>query len=120
MGADHGTHGRDVPRRQAHRCPYAFVIESQTHDRAEHMPSSHRRYAGWTTERIQRRASLIGPETVALIEIILREKSHPEQGFRATIGILRPANSFGYERLEAAAAARSKSAPAPTVRSNRF
>ncbi len=44
----------------------------------------------------------IGPKTSALIEIILREKTHQEQGFRATIGILRHANSFGHERLEAA------------------
>src|SRR5580658_5488481 len=68
----------------------------------EHMPSSHRRYADWTPERIQGRANEIGPKTSALIEIILREKTHPEQGFRATIGILRHANSFGHERLEAA------------------
>jgi len=70
----------------------------------EHMPSSHRRYADWTPERIQRRANEIGPKTSALIEIILRERTHPEQGFRATIGILRHATSFGYERLEAACA----------------
>jgi transposase len=37
-----------------------------------------------------------------LVEIILREKTHPEQGFRATISILRHAKSFGCERLEAA------------------
>ena len=68
----------------------------------DHMPSSHQRYADWTPERIQRKANEIGPKTSALIEIILRERTHPEQGFRATIGILRHANSFGRERLEAA------------------
>jgi len=68
----------------------------------EHMPSSHRRYADWTPERIQRRANEIGPKTSALIEIILRERTHPEQGFRASIGILRHASNFGHERLEAA------------------
>jgi transposase len=46
----------------------------------------------------------LGPKTSALIEIILRERTHPEQGFRATIGILRHATSFGHERLEAACA----------------
>ncbi|WP_423868437.1 IS21 family transposase [Bradyrhizobium sp.] len=69
---------------------------------SEHMPSSHRRYADWTLERIQRLANEIGPKTSALIEIILRERTHPEQGFRASIGILRHATSFGHERLEAA------------------
>jgi len=68
----------------------------------EHMPSSHRRYAEWTPERIQRQADAIGPKTSALVEIILRERAHPEQGFRACIGILRHAKSFGSERLEAA------------------
>ncbi len=65
-----------------------------------HGSDSH--YADWTPERIQGRANEIGPKTSALIEIILREKTHPEQGLRATIGILRHANSFGHERLEAA------------------
>ena len=68
----------------------------------EHMPSSHRRHADWTPERIRRRANEIGPRTSALIEVIQREKAHPEQGFRACIGILRHARTFGAERLEAA------------------
>ena len=44
----------------------------------EHMPSSHQRYADWTPERIQRQANEIGPKTSALVEIILRERTHPE------------------------------------------
>ena len=68
----------------------------------EHMPSSHQRYGDWTPERIQRQANEVGPKTSALIEIILREKTHPEQGFRSCLGILRHAKAFGPERLEAA------------------
>jgi transposase len=68
----------------------------------EHMPASHQRYADWTPERIQRQATEVGPKTAVLVELILRERTHPEQGFRATIGILRHAKSFGPERLEAA------------------
>src|SRR5262252_8945214 len=68
----------------------------------EHMPSSHRRYADWTPERIRRQAGAIGRHTSALVEIILRERTHPEQGFRACIGILRLAKTYGRERLEAA------------------
>ena len=37
----------------------------------EHMPSSHRRYAGWTIERIREDARKIGPATAALCEQIL-------------------------------------------------
>ena len=68
----------------------------------EHMPSSHRRYADWTPERLQRRAAEIGPDTAALVEVIMRERTHPEQGFRAAIGILRLDKTHGPARLEAA------------------
>jgi len=71
---------------------------------AEHMPSSHRRYAEWTPQRIAQAAGEIGRNTAALIEIILRERAHPEQGFRAAIGIVRLAKSYGPERVEAACA----------------
>jgi transposase len=68
----------------------------------EHMPSSHRRYADWTPERLTRQAGEIGRNAAALVEIILREKRHPEQGFRACIGIVGLARTHGRERLEAA------------------
>ena len=70
----------------------------------EHMPSSHRRYADWTPESLRRRAGEIGRSTSALVDIIMRERTHPEQGFRACVGILRFARTYGTERLEAACA----------------
>jgi transposase len=69
----------------------------------EHMPSSHRRYAGWTMERIRADARLVGPATAALCELILEQRPHPEQGFRACLGVVRLARPYGAERLEAAA-----------------
>jgi transposase len=71
---------------------------------AEHMPSSHRRYAGWTHERLRRAAADIGPETARLVDIILERKPHPEQGFRACLGIVRLLKPYGRARLEAACA----------------
>ena len=68
----------------------------------EHMPSSHRRYADWTPERIKREAGEIGPNTAALVEVILREKRHPEQGFRSCRGIVNLVGRFPRERVEAA------------------
>ena len=69
----------------------------------EHMPSSHRRYAGWTIERIREDARKIGPATAALCEQILEGRPHPEQGYRACLGIVRLVGSFGAARVEAAA-----------------
>jgi transposase len=70
----------------------------------EHMPSSHRRYRDWTHERIQREAATIGSDTAALVEIVLRSRPHPEQGFRSCIGILGLRKRYGVERLDAACA----------------
>jgi transposase len=70
---------------------------------ADHMPSSHRRYADWTIGRIRRDATLVGPSTAALCDRILEQRPHPEQGFRSCLGILRLARPFGVARLEAAA-----------------
>jgi transposase len=79
----------------------SFVIRGHS-TKPEHMPSSHRRYADWTPERLMRQAGEVGQNTSALVEIILREKRHPEQGFRACIGIVGLAKTHGRERLEAA------------------
>lgn len=68
----------------------------------EHMPSSHRRFADWTIERITRETEAIGPCAALLCEKILADRPHPEQGFRACLGIVRLAKSFGQARVEAA------------------
>jgi transposase len=69
----------------------------------EHMPSSHRRYADWTIERIRRESGAIGPSTAMLCDLILEQRPHPEQGFRACLGIVRLTRPFGPDRVEAAA-----------------
>ncbi|MBN8875851.1 MAG: hypothetical protein J0H67_23690, partial [Rhodospirillales bacterium] len=46
-------------------------------------------------------ATQVGPGTAALVETIMRTKPHPEQGFRACLGILRLAKTYGDVRLEA-------------------
>lgn len=70
----------------------------------EHMPSSHRAHAEWTPSRILSWAETTGPSTRALCDAILRERKHPEQGFKSCLGILRLGKRYGAERLEAACA----------------
>jgi transposase len=67
------------------------------------MPSSHRRYAGWDRPKLVETATRIGPTMLILCEKILEERPHPEQGFRACLGILGLERRFGAPRLEAAA-----------------
>ncbi len=95
------------------------VVEPQAHDGARahavEPPALRRLDAGAHPAQ----GGEIGPKTSALVEIILRERTHPEQGFRACIGILRHAKSFGPSGSKPPAAGRSRSARAPTRRSPR-
>ncbi len=69
----------------------------------EHMPSSHRRYLDWTPAKIQEEAGRIGPMLSMLMERIIEDRPHPEQGYRSCLGIIGLGKRFGAERLEAAA-----------------
>ena len=71
---------------------------------AAHMPKAHQRHLEWTPSRIIGWAQTIGPQTAALVEAILAERPHPEQGYRSCLGILRLAKRYGPARLEAACA----------------
>ena len=66
------------------------------------MPTHHRFREDWTPERIRKQASKIGPNTEAFVEVVMRERKHPEQGYRTCLGVLRLAKNFGNDRLEAA------------------
>ena len=68
----------------------------------EHRPASHRRHAETTPDQLRERAARIGPATAILIDVILRDRPHPEQGFRSCLGTLRLARSYAPERVEAA------------------
>jgi hypothetical protein len=66
------------------------------------MPRSHRAHAEWTPSRLIRWASKTGPATGRLVAEILRSRPHPEQGYRACLGLMRLGRRYGDERLEAA------------------
>ncbi|MEW6748010.1 MAG: IS21 family transposase, partial [Planctomycetota bacterium] len=69
---------------------------------AEHMPRAHREHLEWTPSRILQWAGKTGPQTAALAQKILQSKAHPEQGYRACLGLLRLGQKYGADRLEAA------------------
>jgi transposase len=69
---------------------------------ADHMPESHRAYLDWPPERLQRQAEEIGFFTGQVIAHLLDGRSHPAQGCRSCLGVLRLAKDYGEERLERA------------------
>jgi len=70
----------------------------------EHMPASHRAHQTWTPQRLIGWAGRIGAATEQLVTHILESKPHPEQGYRACLGMLALARKYGNARLEAACA----------------
>jgi transposase len=68
----------------------------------EHRPKSHQKHLEWTPSRILEWVKTIGPECVQVVEKIMAERPHPEQGFRSALGIIRLGKAVGHERLEAA------------------
>ena len=66
------------------------------------MPSHHRQRSEWTPERLAGWAAQIGPATTAAVAALIASRTHPEQGFRAALGVLRLARDYGSERLDAA------------------
>jgi transposase len=82
---------------------------------AAHMPQAHQRHRDWSPSRLIAWAQTVGPETAALVEAILADRPHPEQGYRSCLGILRLARRYGAARLEAACA-RARAAGARSYR----
>jgi transposase len=70
----------------------------------EHMPKSHLAHAEWSPKRLIQWGSSIGMHTGAVVEHLLRSKPHPEQGYRACLGLLSLSREYGDGRLEAASA----------------
>ncbi|MCP4645512.1 MAG: IS21 family transposase [bacterium] len=68
----------------------------------EHMPESHRAHAEWTPERVIRWVGKAGQATAEVAKQIIASRPHPQQGFRACMGIKRLGEVYGVDRLEAA------------------
>ena len=91
---------------KSQRQPVAVHPRSQAPGRfttqTAHMPAKHQKHLEWTPERFLKWARDIGPATVQCVQAVLASRQHPEQAYRACLGILNLANRHGRERLEAA------------------
>ena len=100
------AHMRGCGERQAHHVVRAHALQPPPLRRLDRSSAS------------GEDARTIGPATAALCQQILEQRPHPEQGFRACLGIVRLVKPFGAARVEAAAERASRSARGPTARSN--
>lgn len=67
-----------------------------------HMPRAHREMAEWTPERIIDWAAKVGENTSKLVDALIERRPHPQQAFRAAVGIIRLGKRYGDSRVEAA------------------
>jgi len=67
-----------------------------------HRPKSHQHHLDWTPSRLIRWGTEIGSATGKVVAEILARFPHPEQGYRACLGLLSLRRRYGDTRLEAA------------------
>jgi transposase len=90
------AHGRRVASHQ--RLTGRGRFSTQT----AHMPHAHRAHAEWTPSRLIAWAEQSGPATGRFVAGLLERRPHPEQGYRACLGLMRLGRTHGADRLEAA------------------
>jgi transposase len=95
--------------------PYSAIRGAHT-TAGEHMPASHRAHREWTPAKLIAWGQRIGAATAGVVRWQMEHRPHPEQGYRACLGLQRLARQFGDVRLEAACA-RALSIRSPTYRS---
>ena len=83
---------------------------------AEHMPASHRAHLEWTPQKLIDWGRRIGVSAAAVVTWQLEHRPHPEQGYRACLGLQRLAREYTPPRLEAACT-RALAIRSPTYRS---
>ncbi len=81
-----------------------------------HRPKSHRQWGAWSPQRIIEWASELGPNTGRVVERIITDRPHPEQGYRSCLALISDTKRYSQERVEAACA-RALRIGAPTRRS---
>jgi len=68
----------------------------------EHMPEKHRQYTQWNAERFMRWASDIGPCTEQAVKAIIASRKVEQQSYKTCIALLKLADAYSTQRLEAA------------------
>ena len=74
-----------------------------THE--SHLPENHRitfEIQGWTADSFLEKAQKIGPNCTLCLEKMMASRNHPQQAFKACLGVLRLGKSYSNIRLEKA------------------
>ena len=67
-----------------------------------HMPPDHRKYVEWNGNRFRKWAEKIGSNTAAVVEHLLTSHPVEQQGYKSCMALLKLADNYSIDRLEAA------------------
>ena len=81
-----------------------------------HMPPNHQQYTQWNGDRFRKWAAKIGENTATIVETILTGYKVEQQGYRACMALLKMADTYTPERLEAACARALSYTPRPSYK----
>ena len=68
----------------------------------QHMPEDHQKYLEWNGDRFRKWAKNIGENTYQVVDGILTSKRVEQQTYRSCMGLLKLADKYSAEQLEAA------------------
>lgn len=82
-----------------------------------HMPLNHQRYAQWNGERFRSWAAKIGNNTAVVVDVFLTTNKVEQQGYKSCMALLKLADKYTPQRLEAACAKALSYTPRPSYKS---
>ncbi|MFT7561654.1 MAG: transposase [Flavobacteriales bacterium] len=88
--------GKQVTRHPRSHSTGKFTTDTQ------HMPKAHKAHQDWTPQKLASRGRRIGPFTQQVVKALIQQKKHPEQAYRACLGLLNLSKQYTPSRLEAA------------------
>ena len=90
------SHNRIASHRRLYGRPgqYSTIVQ--------HMPEDHQQYLEWNGDRFRKWAKNIGINTYKVIDAILTSSRVEQQNYRGCMGVLKLADKYSVERLEAA------------------
>ncbi|MZQ75496.1 MAG: IS21 family transposase [Peptoclostridium sp.] len=84
---------------------------------AEHMPEDHKKYTAWNSERFISWAKSVGPSAMIVVKAILASHRIEQQGYKACMALLKLADKYSVNRLEAACEKALSYTPNPSYKS---
>jgi hypothetical protein len=83
----------------------------------EHMPEDHQKYLEWDGDRFRKWADKIGINTYQAVDAILASQRVEQQSYKSCMGLLKLADKYSAERLEAACKKALSYTAAPSYKS---